>query len=61
MTIDEEIQQVLNNPATSQWLRSSLERGLERDCVDAANDAELLQDLLARRCAAALGGTSVPR
>lgn len=50
MAIDEKIQAVLNNPATSDWLKSCLEKALLRDCVDAANDAELLHDLLAARC-----------
>ncbi|HJH21194.1 MAG TPA: hypothetical protein K8W20_21085 [Pseudomonas lactis] len=50
MAINEEIQAVLSNPETSYWLKSSLENALQRDCVDAANDAELLHDLLASRC-----------
>ncbi|CAM3259116.1 hypothetical protein HBO12_27670 [Pseudomonas sp. WS 5059] len=54
MAIDEKIQAVLNNPATSDWLKSCLEKALLRDCVDAANDAEILHDLLAARCDEAL-------
>ncbi|MDF9778930.1 hypothetical protein [Pseudomonas baetica] len=50
MTLDDEIQKVLSSPGTSYWLRQALEQALDRDCVDAANDAEYLSDLLARRC-----------
>ena len=54
MAINEEIQAVLSNPETSYWLKSRLENALHRDCVDAANDADLLHDLLTRRCDEAL-------
>ena len=54
MAINEEIQAVLSNPGTSDWLKSSLEKAIHRDCVDAANDAEILHDLLAARCDEAL-------
>ncbi|MGE8063871.1 hypothetical protein [Pseudomonas sp. NPDC089569] len=50
MTIDDEIQKVLSSPGTSYWLRQSLQQALDRDCVDAANDAEYLSELLDRRC-----------
>lgn len=64
MAINEEIQAVLSNPGTSDWLKSSLEKAIHRDCVDAANDAELLHDLLNRRCDAVLNaaaGQAIPR
>ena len=48
--INDEITAVLACPTTSFWLRQSLEQALTRDCVDAANDAELLSKLLAARC-----------
>jgi hypothetical protein len=44
------IEEVLRDPATSIWLRQSLSSALQRDPVDAANDAEILALLLARRC-----------
>lgn len=44
-TIDE----VLNDPATSYWLKDALASALGRDPVDAANDAEVLLDVLAHR------------
>lgn len=40
---------LLASPATSFWLRACLASALERDPVDAANDAELLAQLLTSR------------
>lgn len=45
-----DIDQVLRDPAASYWLKSSLLSALARDPVDAANDAEVLAQLLDRRC-----------
>lgn len=59
MANNEKIQAVLNNPATSDWLKICLEKALLRDCVDAVNDAELLHDLLAARCDDALRALSL--
>lgn len=50
MTIDDEIQTVIESSTTSFWLRQALQSALIRDCVDVANDAEHLNDLLSRRC-----------
>lgn len=50
MTIDDEIRAVMACPSTSHWLRDALTSALTRDSVDAANDAEQLQELLSRRC-----------
>ena len=52
--LDLEIQAVIVDPSTSSWLRTALQTGLERDPVDSANDAEILNEYLARRCDAAL-------
>lgn len=41
---------VLDDPAASFWLKAAIRSALSRDPVDAANDAELLSRLLARRC-----------
>ena len=41
--------QILADPAASSWLKTALASALERDPVDAANDAEILVNLLARR------------
>ena len=40
---------LLDDPTMSEWLRNALRSALERDPVDAANDAELLRMLLHRR------------
>lgn len=45
-----DIQAILNDPATSDWLKRSLEEALTRDPVDAADDAEQLAEVLASRC-----------
>jgi hypothetical protein len=50
--VDNEIQAVIESPGTSFWLRQALEQALKRDCVDAANDAAFLSEILARRCEA---------
>jgi len=44
------IRAVLSNPAASLWLKDALRSALERDRVDAANDAEVLAELLEERC-----------
>ncbi|CAD0264191.1 conserved hypothetical protein [Pseudomonas veronii] len=49
-SLDSEIKELLKSPAASDWLKESLSLALKRDCVDAANDAEVLSDLLNRRC-----------
>ena len=40
---------LLDDSATSHWLKHALKAALERDPVDAANDAELLAEILAER------------
>ena len=52
-----EIQRVLLDPAASFWLKNALRSALERDPVDAANDAEVLAQLLDRRCRSILSGS----
>ena len=43
------IKQVIAANNTSHWLRTALKAALQRDVVDAANDAEVLFTLLAQR------------
>ncbi len=43
------IEEVLRDPAASLWLKAALRTALERDPVDAANDAEVLLRLLDAR------------
>jgi hypothetical protein len=51
---------VLDDPAASSWLKTCLCSALFRDPVDAANDAEVLAQLLERRCRAILSGRHAP-
>ena len=55
-----EIATVLHNPAASSWLKTCLCSSLSRDPVDAANDAEVLAQLLELRCREILSGDGVP-
>lgn len=50
-----EVREVLADPAASYWLRQSLETALERDPVDALNDALVLASVLDAQLRAALG------
>ena len=50
-TIDE----ALGSCCISYWLKDALRSALQRDCVDAARDAELLSKLLSTHCDKALG------
>jgi hypothetical protein len=45
-----EIATVFDDPAASSWLKTCLCSALSRDPVDAANDAEILAQMLARWC-----------
>ena len=49
MPSDDEIRQILNGPGTSYWLKYALTTALDRDPVDAVNDAELLAMILGHR------------
>jgi hypothetical protein len=49
MPNDEEIRQLLADPGLSDWFKQALSSSLERDPVDAANDADLLSIVLDRR------------
>ncbi len=51
---DAYIEEVKADPACSFWLRKALDQALERDPVDAANDAEALSMILQTRAAAVL-------
>lgn len=41
-----EIDAVLNDPASSYWLKTTLTSALERDPIDASCDAQALHELL---------------
>ncbi|BAO94101.1 hypothetical protein [Caballeronia insecticola] len=52
--VDADIQAALNSPSMSYWPRDALLSALQRDCVDAARDAQILATWLDRRCDAVL-------
>jgi hypothetical protein len=49
MPSDDEIRQILSGQGTSYWLKNALTSALDRDPVDAVNDAELLAMVLGHR------------
>ena len=49
-----DVQNVLDDRSTSYWLKDSLRSAMERDPVDALNDALLLASLLDARLRTAL-------
>lgn len=53
-TLDALTLRLLENEATSYWLRDALRTALQRDCVDAVADAEILLDVLRSRANQAL-------
>ena len=50
------LETLINDPAVSYPLKAVLVVWWGRDPLDAANDAEVLSDLMSRRCAQLLGG-----
>ena len=49
MPTDDEIKRLVEDPSISFWLRDALLSALNRDPVDAANDAGLLSMILDKR------------
>lgn len=49
MPSDEELKTMVQDPAHSNWFRTALLSALNRDPVDAANDAGLLSIVLDKR------------
>ncbi len=41
--------EVLRDPSTSFWLKNAIKDALARDCVDAADDAKVLAEILLER------------
>lgn len=52
------LETILKDPSASFWLKASLQTALERDAIDAANDAERLAELLRHRAEAYLCPTA---
>ena len=48
---------IMNDPAASFWIKHALRSALDRDPVDAANDAEVLARVLSSRMRRLLGGS----
>ena len=44
------IAKILNDPSVHDWVKSQYHVAKCRDCLDAANDAELLAAMLRQRC-----------
>ena len=49
------IDQVMDSPDTSYWLKDALRQALNRDCVNAYYDAKLLTEMLKEHMDKALG------
>ena len=47
--VDKEIDRILSCYSTSFWLKDALKSSVQRDCVDALNDAEFLVAILSKR------------
>ncbi|MBC9969001.1 Rossmann-fold NAD(P)-binding domain-containing protein [Ralstonia insidiosa] len=58
---DQKIQRVLNDPSTSNWLKNALGAQLQRDPVDAANDADVLAEIMREKLAEVFGAAGVTR
>ena len=43
------LEEILADPTASTWLKNALRTAVERDCVDATNDAEFLAEWLKER------------
>lgn len=52
--IEAEIATVVGDVATRRWVKEALSTALARDPIDAAADADMVADLLNRRCDAML-------
>lgn len=55
-----EIGQVLSDPSASFWLKAAIRSAMERDAVDAANDARVLAYILESRASVQLSKVAVP-
>ena len=55
MSVEAEIKDLIGSPDASFWLKQALQSALSRDYIDAANDSDLLRDLLDRRASEKLG------
>jgi hypothetical protein len=49
------VEQILEDPAASEWLKRALREAIARDPVDAINDAEVLYCVMKKRADRILG------
>ena len=56
VTFRHKIEGIRTNDAHSFWLKEQLEALLNRDCLDAARDAEYLAEILTERANAIING-----
>lgn len=56
---DADIRSMLNDPSLSSWFLNAMNTALDRDPVDAANDAEMLSLVLERRAASCLAASKI--
>ena len=54
--VEKQINRIIDSPSTSFWLSDAFRELMQRDCLDAARDAELLGSLLGRRADLILRG-----
>ena len=54
--VEKQINRIIDSPSTSFWLSDAFRELMQRDCLDAARDAELLGSLLSRRAELILRG-----
>ena len=54
--VEKQINRIIDSPSTSFWLKDAFKELMQRDCLDAAGDAELLGSLLGRRAELILRG-----
>ena len=54
--VEKQINRIIDSPSTSFWLSEAFTALMQRDCLDAARDAELLGSLLGRRAELILKG-----
>ncbi len=51
-------QQIMSDPSASTWLKNCLQSAMQRDPVDAANDAQVLAAVLDQRAKQAYAGAA---
>ena len=54
--VEQQINRIIDSPSTSFWVSDAFRELMQRDCLDAARDAELLGSLLSRRAEMILRG-----